>query len=182
MAKCRTCSRPAEPNRAQCSLCLKRARARVSKLKNGRKQQGLCVGCGRRPPESNRVRCPICLKKRRAERKKLRQRGLCETCGNPTEANKILCVDCTKKLQSKQRERFRKLKRRVVDHKGGKCQDCGLITEHLTLYEFHHENPKDGDITISKLIGRKQPWSRIKEELDKCILLCANCHRVRHEK
>ena len=69
----------------------------------------------------------------------------------------------------------------AIDYKGSKCQDCELITEYLTVYEFHHKEPGDDDITISRLLRKRQPWNRVQDELDKCVLLCANCHRIRHE-
>ena len=46
--------------------------------------------------------------------------------------------------------------------------------------EFHHTNSKIKDSNVSKLLSRK--WEVLQEELDKCILLCSNCHRIEHSK
>jgi hypothetical protein len=66
------------------------------------------------------------------------------------------------------------LKEKCVQYKGGKCSKCGYDRCIIAL-EFHHINPNAKEFTIA---GRHCiKWSRIKEELDKCILLCANYHR-----
>lgn len=60
---------------------------------------------------------------------------------------------------------------------GSKCQVCGYNRCHRAL-EFHHLNPNKKDITLSKSI---YSWETTKNELKKCICLCANCHRELHE-
>ena len=84
------------------------------------------------------------------------------------------CKDCTK-LQTIERQRALKLK--AIEYKGGKCEDCGIIG-HPAIYDFHHLDTtlKDFSIGHTKLSS----FNNIKEELDKCILLCSNCHRIRH--
>ena len=47
--------------------------------------------------------------------------------------------------------------------------------------EFHHLDPKGKDFGISDK-GYTRSWQKVKEELDKCIMICANCHREIHEK
>ena len=46
--------------------------------------------------------------------------------------------------------------------------------------EFHHVDPKQKDFHISKNMNKS--WYKIKNEIEKCILVCANCHRELHEK
>lgn len=46
--------------------------------------------------------------------------------------------------------------------------------------EFHHLNPLEKDEQPSKMIGKE--WEDLKKEIDKCILLCSNCHREEHQK
>lgn len=64
-----------------------------------------------------------------------------------------------------------------VEYMGGHCKKCGL-TFHMDVYEFHHADRDEKDSTVASLMGRK--FEGIKEELDKCVLLCANCHRIEH--
>ena len=58
---------------------------------------------------------------------------------------------------------------------GPKCQRCGYDA-CIEALEFHHRNPKEKDPTYSFNWGIK----KLKKELDKCDILCANCHREVH--
>ena len=80
-------------------------------------------------------------------------------------------------IREKQREDKRKRKLDAIEYLGGKCQQCGG-TFHPSIYEFHHLNPDEKDRDPSKMLQLK--WSRVTAELDKCQLLCANCHRYIH--
>ena len=66
----------------------------------------------------------------------------------------------------------------AVDYKGGKCTDCGGVFP-LCCYDFHHLDPNQKDLHLSIALTAKG-FDFCKEELDKCVLLCANCHRIRH--
>ncbi len=77
-------------------------------------------------------------------------------------------------------ERMHKMKKLMVDYKGGKCVKCGYNT-YMGALEFHHLNPEEKDFNPSRL--KKYTFDdKIKNELDKCILVCANCHREIHSK
>jgi hypothetical protein len=71
-------------------------------------------------------------------------------------------------------------KARAVEYLGGECRHCGLVTDHLCVYDFHHVDMKEKEADPGSLLHYS--WTRIQKELDKCILLCANCHRIEHEK
>lgn len=75
-------------------------------------------------------------------------------------------------------KRRKKIRQMAIDYKGGRCQLCGYNKCSEAL-EFHHLDSLDKDFGISDK-GYTRSWKRIKEELDKCILLCANCHREVH--
>jgi hypothetical protein len=62
---------------------------------------------------------------------------------------------------------------------GSICEHCKQ-TYPDPVFEFHHLNPKDKDTTPAKLFMYKQ--TTIAAELAKCIMLCANCHRIEHAK
>ena len=53
------------------------------------------------------------------------------------------------------------------------CQECGE-TDPMVL-EFHHEGEKE--LPISVMVNGGYPIPKIQAEIDKCIVLCANCHR-----
>jgi len=60
---------------------------------------------------------------------------------------------------------------------GGKCNNCGETD--IFILDFHHKNPKEKEYGISQFSAHA-PWGKIKKELDKCILLCRNCHGKHH--
>lgn len=68
----------------------------------------------------------------------------------------------------------------AIDYKGSKCMDCGLLTDALSVYEFHHRDPSLKEFKVFILWTKKFDWDLVKKEIDKCDLLCANCHRIRH--
>ena len=71
------------------------------------------------------------------------------------------------------------LKTKCTDYLGGKCSSCGE-TEVLLL-EFHHTDRGIKEFTISDQIYRRS-LEELVPELDKCVLLCGNCHRKQHRK
>lgn len=75
--------------------------------------------------------------------------------------------------------RRQNIKLRAVEYKGGKCSVCSY-DRCIAAMEFHHMNPLEKDFSVSKK-GACTSWDRVKAELDKCILVCANCHREIHE-
>jgi hypothetical protein len=77
-------------------------------------------------------------------------------------------------------DRQRAFKSKCIEYKGGSCQECGYNKCDSAL-EFHHLNPKEKDFTISH-IKLTNFGDKVKKELDKCILVCANCHREIHSK
>jgi hypothetical protein len=90
---------------------------------------------------------------------------------------KAVCKECT--VNHKRKRRI-ELKIRAIQYKGGICNDCGVTYQKLpyAAWDFHHINPHEKEFTWSKL--KNCGWDGILAELDKCVLLCANCHRVRH--
>lgn len=72
-------------------------------------------------------------------------------------------------------KRRKKVKRLSIEYKGEKCQSCGYNRCEAAL-ELHHIDPKTKSFGIGEK-GYTRVWEKVKAELDKCILLCANCHR-----
>jgi len=110
----------------------------------------------------------------------------CTNCGEVKEPEEFYAQDKGARLSSWCRrclidaavERQRALKRAAVEYKGGKCQCCGF-DKYLGALEFHHLDPAEKDFQVA-MWPRKIMCGVLKAELDKCVLLCANCHRMVH--
>ena len=79
--------------------------------------------------------------------------------------------------------RHREVKVEAIRYKGAECSKCGLgFQEGLndSLFEFHHLDPSSKDFAVTE--ARAKTLDQIKSELDKCILVCANCHRLIHQE
>ena len=104
--------------------------------------------------------------------------GCCKNCGKTFEYKrskghrKNFCSTCE---QAKRRE---KMKQACLDYKGSACKVCGY-NRCISALSFHHLNPSEKDFNISANNGCKS-WDKMKKELDKCVLLCSNCHSEVH--
>lgn len=76
------------------------------------------------------------------------------------------------------KKRRARLKQLAVEYRGGKCELCGYDRD-ISALEFHHKDPRSKDFGLSAR-GLTRSWERVQKELDKCILVCANCHRELH--
>jgi hypothetical protein len=110
--------------------------------------------------------------------------------GNPKLGVKTSCDTCKKDFVYKHkahtftqcgncniRERRLVNKQKYVDYKGGCCERCGY-RKCLGALDFHHKEPTEKDFGVS---GPIRAWDIVKLELDKCLCLCANCHREVHD-
>lgn len=75
-------------------------------------------------------------------------------------------------------KRRKKVRSMSIAYKGGKCTRCGY-DRCMDALEFHHTDPSQKDFGLSGQ-GHTRSWKRVQEELDKCVMLCANCHREVH--
>jgi hypothetical protein len=92
--------------------------------------------------------------------KKKKRTYICKTCD----------VKETRKLRNDK-------KKRAVEYLGGKCMKCsGEFPAYV--FDFHHRDPSEKEGSVGKLCSSS--WENIVKELDKCDLLCANCHRIEH--
>ena len=76
-------------------------------------------------------------------------------------------------------ERRRRIREQSIEYKGGKCALCGYKKSTRAL-GFHHLDPSTKEFGLSHR-GFTRSWEKTKVELDKCILLCANCHMEVHD-
>lgn len=87
------------------------------------------------------------------------------------------CKKCYTWYNAEKRKRFKKI---LIDYKGGKCEICGYDKCQSAL-EFHHIDESKKSFAISES-AFSHTLKELKEEADKCMLLCANCHREIHAK
>ena len=110
----------------------------------------------------------------------------CPICGTYFTSNNHMrkyCYECSPEgLNASERLRHldRKLKSILVNRKGGCCERCGYNTCEGAL-QFHHTDPKQKEFTIGSVnFGGTFNIDEVLNEVDKCILLCANCHAEEH--
>ena len=97
------------------------------------------------------------------------------------------CKSCARKKQEETYESRNKTQRdkrkenwlRVLEMFDNKCGHCGLESEYTSVYDLHHVDPTQKEISVGKIMHYN--WDKIEPEVKKCILLCANCHRILHE-
>lgn len=101
----------------------------------------------------------------------------CKDCHNKYLRTRNSARRTVRTTQATRRKRLRKLK--CVEYLGGKCITCGYNT-CLKALNFHHLDPKYKSFSVSQKLDAD--WKLLKAELDKCILLCFNCHMEEHCK
>ena len=154
MIRCKNCHKwfqPKDYRQVYCSIACRRV---LQYIKRNDKK---------RNPIFKKKRCKFCLKWFRPKTKKS---IFCSRKCNTNNAAKIWRIT---------------VKQRSLVYKGGKCQKCGY-DKCVAALEFHHRNPKTKDNlgTGNRHAFSGRVWSKVKRELDKCDLLCANCHREVH--
>jgi hypothetical protein len=92
-----------------------------------------------------------------------RYNGYCKMCNN------FVCAN-----------RHRSVKTKMIEYKGSKCERCSLKLKdsHYSVFEFHHVNKEEKDPKFSRI--KCWSWEKIIKELERCMLVCANCHRIIH--
>lgn len=71
------------------------------------------------------------------------------------------------------------VKLRAINAMGGACVICGY-KKCANALDFHHLDPETKEFEFGKIVANPKKQERIADELAKCILLCANCHREAH--
>lgn len=91
----------------------------------------------------------------------------------------LVCANCHRRRHNYQGTvAARGKKARAIELMGGKCGGCADVVPD-SLFEFHHWDSREKKFGISR-DGLSRPWEAIAEELLKCVMLCANCHREAH--
>ena len=80
---------------------------------------------------------------------------------------------------SRDKKRIKENYKKVIEYKKKiRCDHCG-VRDHRVI-DFHHIRDKEGE--VSQMVYQGYGWNRIKEEIDRCVPLCSNCHRIHHWK
>lgn len=176
--KCLNCGKDTT-NFKYCSLSC--AVSKNNQLKPKRKYTKKCKYCEKLIPAN----CIYCSQTcQRAMEKSIRSNKTCLLHGiefiverkryNSKPSTRLICTKCNVLATQNSRK---EIKKRAIVYLGGKCVDCGY-KKCITALEFHHIDPTTKKFTIA---ASYFTWDIMQKELDKCKLLCANCHREKHE-
>ena len=102
---------------------------------------------------------------------------MCVRCGGELTGRqqKYCSIKCKSNDAVTRHRRERKIK--AVEYMGNSCYDCGYNRSYDALQFHHPDDNKDFGISGS---GMTRSWEKTKAELEKCVMLCANCHAERH--
>lgn len=89
--------------------------------------------------------------------------------------SRVLTPERRKYLHARIAALRRRRKLQAIEYKGGACNRCGY-NRCVAALEFHHVDPTVKKFAVSAK-GRTMSWQKMQAELDKCELVCANCHR-----
>lgn len=101
--------------------------------------------------------------------------GTCKPCSN--ERVNQWYKDNRSRRQKVTNTKNRAKKDQAVALFGGACHDCNVVYPSY-VFQFHHLDPSQKDVNPSHAMahGEEKMW----RELSKCVMLCANCHIIRH--
>jgi len=95
---------------------------------------------------------------------------------NKRKTDKYEKANVEKVIRSRQKK-----KRLLVEYKGGKCERCGFQSDIMEVYDFHHINPDEKEFGLAGG-GKNLSLEKCKKEVDKCQLVCKNCHAIIHHE
>ena len=118
-------------------------------------------------------------------------KDISEFASHPTQGTQSCCKLCqravsaewyknNKKRQQKNVQlNKQRLKECLVEHK--RRLSCSVCSESESIcLDFHHLDPKEKDFNIAEASFNGKGWSTILKEINKCVVLCSNCHRKVH--
>lgn len=86
--------------------------------------------------------------------------------------NKEFAIQKSKELKVRTRGWINEYKSKL------KCSRCD--ENHIACLEFHHLDPLEKETSIGQAVSASWSIKRLLSEINKCIVLCANCHRKHH--
>ena len=90
---------------------------------------------------------------------------------------------CKKCHRAEVKNKRWEIKKKAVEYKGGECEICGY-DQCLDNLVFHHVDPnsKSDKLRMKRskhvysVTGFSRKWEKVKAEIDKCVMVCRNCH------
>ena len=115
---------------------------------------------------------------------------ICEICEKEfdTESHsRIYCYECSgdstrKNNETRKHQKTilrRSMKLQAIKKLGGKCMICGY-NKCIDALEFHHKDQRSKEFKLGS--GNTMSWKDYKREINKCILVCSNCHKEIHSQ
>lgn len=86
------------------------------------------------------------------------------------------CKQCHKNYVKNKYNERKEMVNKIKGNQG--CAKCGESREYML--DFHHKDPSIKDDNIARITSNNNKMENIQQEIDKCIVLCANCHREFH--
>lgn len=109
-----------------------------------------------------------------------------------TDGYQYACKDCekiykkeyylhTKEKQAETRDSIKVRNKEFLKELKSKlkCSVCG--EDRPVTLDFHHINPDEKELSVARAVFAGWSIKRIQKEIDKCTVLCSNCHRILHE-
>ena len=100
-----------------------------------------------------------------------------------TYKGKARCKECVKEsYRTGRRARRQKFKMLSMKRLGGSCCNCGIkaTMNNQPIFDFHHIDASTKLYNVADLIANTSKLEEVYNEVDKCVLFCANCHRMHH--
>jgi hypothetical protein len=159
-------------------LCLKcnqhfAFRTVINGVKKSLQNRKYCLDCSPFGQRNTKILDPILRKEKGLDNPDC----VCQLCNRPyvygrEGHTKNICNGCmTKKRRNENQSK-------IYEYKGSACVHCGYH-RCLKALSFHHVDPENKSFGISG--NTQRAWDSIKQELDKCVLLCSICHTELHE-
>ena len=100
----------------------------------------------------------------------------------------LLCENCHRELHNNnpvaqsyqiQKQKLYDKRKQLLDILDCKCSKCGY-SKNISALDFHHLQNKKYNLSIREMASAT-PIEELVKEVDKCIILCANCHLIEHQ-
>ena len=124
-------------------------------------------------------RCKVDLSPSDFNKSKHNKDGLQKECRNCQKERFKTYYENNDEVKTRIRNRHKDSQKRNKDYVNSLRLSCSQCNEsHPGVLDFHHNTEKDLEISVAIFRG----WSikRLQSEIDKCTILCANCHRKHH--